>query len=121
MTADQKRLKTMMVGMALIISLSGVMHVYLVRKKAIRTHRYEPQYGNTSNEKKTSTEMPGSLRGEVIAVSYDKFFLRADGEVQTIAIGVLRMPEVGQTITVTHQGGTALTAVAIQDAPPTAP
>lgn len=105
----------MMVGMALIICFSGVMHVYLVRKKAIRTHRYQPQYGKTpgSPEQKL-LENGGTLQGEVVAVSFDKFFLRSgNNKVQPVAIGTLPMPEVGKRVTVTVTGGKLLTAVAL--------
>jgi hypothetical protein len=120
MTADQKKLKSMLVGMAIIIGFSGTMHVFLVRKKALRTHRYQPQYGNTPGQAADPlAEGTGTLRGEVIAVSFDKFFLRADGKVQPIAIGTLRMPEVGMQVVVGFEGGTPPKAVtiAVEDQP----
>lgn len=121
MTADQKRLKTMAVGMAIIITCSAAMHVFLIKKKAIRTHRYEPQFGQTEPTDKQAGLAPSTLQGEVIAVSFNKFFLRANDKVQPIIIGTLRMPEVGQQITVSHSGGSNPTAVTIKDDSPLEP
>ena len=59
----------------------------------------------------------GTVEGEVIAVSFDKFFLRVDGNVQPFAVGQLRMPEVGKSISVTYSGGRPPTSLEIQDEP----
>lgn len=113
MSADQKHLKKMLIGMAVIICFSAMMHVFLLKKKAIRVHRYEPEYGKTP----TAAEKPGlgagTLKGEVVAVSFDKFFLRSEEKVVPMKIGTLRMPEVGQILTVTHKGGETPEAVTI--------
>jgi hypothetical protein len=114
MTADQRRLKSMLVGMAVIIGFSGTMHVYLVRKKAIRTHRYEPQYGDSKPlPKQGLAEGKGTVEGEVVAVSFDKFFLRTNGRVQPFATGSLKMPSVGEVVAVSYEGGSPPTALDI--------
>ncbi len=113
MTADQKHLKKMVIGMAVIICFSAMMHVFLLKKKALRVHRYEPEYGKTPGPAATPGIAAGTLQGEVVAVSFDKFFLRSNDKVQPIAIGTLRMPEVGQVLTITHKGGEVPEAVTI--------
>lgn len=113
MTADQKHLRKMVVGMAIIICFSAMMHVFLLKKKAIRVHRYEPEYGKTPTPQSTPGSQAGTLRGEVVAVSFDKFFLRSEDKVRPVAVGSLRMPEVGQILTVTHKGGEVPEAVTI--------
>lgn len=114
MTADQKRWRMLLIGMTLIIGFSGVMHVFLVKRKAIRTHRYEPQYGGAPRAPSVNLqEGEGEVEGEVLAASYDKFFLRVGGLVQPIAIGDQRMPEVGDLVTISYRGGTPPTALAI--------
>jgi hypothetical protein len=110
-TADQKRWKTLLGGMALIIAFSASFHVFLVKRKAIRTHRYTPQYGATpSLPEIVALEGDGVIEGEVVAVSYDKFFLRTQDRVQAFAVGSLKMPRVGDRITIAYQGGDPPTA-----------
>lgn len=105
----------MVVGMAIIIGCSGAMHVFLIKKKALRTHRYTPQYGKTpENPEEKLLEGGGARSGEVVAVSADKFFLRiSDREVQPFNIGTLQMPTVGSRVTVAFAGGRPPQAVEI--------
>ena len=111
MTADQKRWKTLLIGMALIIGFSGVFHIYLVRKKALRTHRYTPQYAGTPAASEDSgLDQDGAMEGEVVAVSYDKFFLRDGKRVQQFSVGTLRMPRVGDRISIAYTAGKPPTA-----------
>ncbi len=114
-----------MIGMAIIISFSATMHVYLLKKKAIRAYRYEPTYGEApaSDPSDRFLEGNGTVKGEVIAVSFDKFFLRVDGNVQPFAVGQLAMPDAGKSITVYYTGGRPPTALEIHpgDYVPTEP
>lgn len=109
----------MLGGMAIIISFSAAMHVFLLKKKAIRAYRYEPAYGSQPAADPSDRFLYGNgkVKGEVIAVSFDKFFLRVDGNVQPFAVGQLRMPEVGKSISVTYGGGRPPTSLEIQDEP----
>lgn len=106
----------MLIGMVVIIAFSAGMHVFLLRKKAIRAYRYEPTYGDKPGENvgEKLLQGGGTVHGEVIAVSFDKFFLRLNDQVQPFAIGGLKMPEVGQTVAVSYAGGRPPTAVEIQ-------
>ena len=109
----------MAIGMAIIISFSAAMHVYLIRKKAIKAHRYEPTYGRTPAAPQEDTLLAGggTLEGEVIAVSFDKFFLRSNGKVQTFGVDDGRFPVVGQKISVSYAGGRPPKAVHFQELP----
>lgn len=106
----------MLVGMVVIISFSAVMHVFLLKKKAIRAYRYKPTYGDKPDEDPSTKllEGGGTVSGEVIAVSFDKFFLRLEGKVQPFAIGQLKMPEVGTKVAVSFVGGRPPSAVEIR-------
>lgn len=107
-------------GMAIIISFSAAMHIFLLKKKAIRAYRYEPTYGTqpAADPSDRFLQGNGKVKGEVIAVSFDKFFLRVDGNVQPFAVGQLRMPEVGNSISVTYSGGRPPTSLEIEDVAP---
>ena len=59
MTRDQKTFRSMAIGMAIIISFSAAMHVFLIRRKAIKAHRYEPTYGNQPKEPADQTLLAG--------------------------------------------------------------
>jgi hypothetical protein len=114
MTADQKHWRRMLIGMALIIGFSGAMHVYLIRKGALQENRYEPSYGDQPEKPGEALLQGGGTRtGDVIAVSYDKFFLRIDDKVQPFLLGNLPMPDVGERVTVSFAGGRPPQAVDI--------
>ena len=116
MTSDQKTLKRMLVSMAIIIGFSASMHVYLIQKKAIKTHRYEPVFESQPQLSTARLPEPGTpIEGVVIAVSYDQFFLRLGEKVQPIKVGDLRMPEVGQRISVIFSAGDPPQATHISD------
>lgn len=119
MTRDQKTFRSMAIGMAIIISFSATMHVFLIRRKAIKAHRYEPTYGNqpTESADKTLLAGGGTVEGEVIAVSFDKFFLRVNGKVQPFMVQQRAMPEVGQRLSVSYAGGRPPQAVDFQELP----
>lgn len=110
----------MAIGMAIIISFSAAMHVFLIRRKAIKAHRYEPTYGNQPKEPADQTLLAGggTVEGEVIAVSFDKFFLRVNGKVQPFMVQQRAMPEVGQKLSVSYAGGRPPQAVDFQELPP---
>lgn len=116
MTQDQKTFRSMAVGMALIIGFSAAMHLYLIKKKAIQANRYEPSFERKAeNPDELLLTGGGTLEGEVVAASFDKFFLRVNGKVQPFLLGDLTMPEVGTTVSVSFAGGRPPTATLILD------
>lgn len=92
--------------MAIIIGFSSTMHVYLVKKKAIKAHRYEPAYGEQAKPAASNAfSDKGVVEGEVIAVSFDKFFLRISDRVQPFKVTQQPLPQVGQRISISYAGG----------------
>ncbi len=119
MTRDKKNFRTMAIGMVIIISFSGAMHVYLIKKKAIKAHRYEPTYGRTPNANAEDSLVTGggTVEGEVVAVSFDKFFLRINKKVQPFGVDDGNFPTVGHKISVSYAGGRPPKAVHFQPLP----
>ncbi len=114
MTQDQKTFKSMTIGMALIIGFSAAMHLYLIKKNAIQANRYEPVFEQKAeNPEELLLTGGGTLEGEVVAASFDKFFLRVNNKVQPFLLGQLTMPEVGTTVSVSFAGGRPPTATLI--------
>lgn len=109
----------MVVAMAIIIGFSSAMHVYLIKKKAIKAHRYEPTYGERV---KPSAPKPfsdrGVVEGEVIAVSYDKFFLRINDKVQPFKVSGQALPQVGQQLSISYAGGDPPLVEEMRELPP---
>ncbi len=119
MTRDQKTFRSMAIGMAVIIGFSAAMHVYLIKKKAIKAHRYEPTYGDKPAEQPDKALLAGggTVEGEVIAVSFDKFFLRINDKVQPFSVSDRALPKVGQRLSVSYAGGRPPQAVEFQELP----
>ena len=109
----------MVVAMAIIIGFSSAMHVYLIKKKAIKAHRYEPTYGERA--KPTASKAfsdKGVVEGEVIAVSFDKFFLRINDRVQPFKVAQHPLPQVGQRLSISYAGGDPPVVEEMRELPP---
>lgn len=120
MTEDRKTLKSMLISMVLIIGFSAAMQVYLIKKKAIQVNRYEPTYDRKAEDPDAILLAGGgTIKGEVAAVSFDKFFLRVNDKVQPFLVGDLTMPQVGSTVSVSFVGGRPPTATLIVGPPET--
>ena len=106
----------MVIGFIVICICCAIMHVIMVRKGNLYLERSKPRY---NLEKKDVTglmeEGVGVVKGEVAAVSVDKFFLTLqDGKMQTILLGELDRPVVGDFINVTYAGGKPPKALMIE-------
>lgn len=107
LTADQKNARLMLGGMLAIITLSLGMHVFLVKEGALPTERElapKPK-SQMSTTKPSPYPAKGQRTGEVVAVSFDRFYLQTDGLVLPFGMGDIKTPEVGETITVSYGPG----------------
>lgn len=103
---DQKTFRMMAIGFALICVFSAIMHGFLVRKKGFKTKHYEPTYErHQADPNNLLLEGGGTLSGEVVAVSFDRFFLQVGDRMQPFLIGELTMPESGAQVDVTFTSG----------------
>ncbi len=99
---DLKTFRGMALGFLLICVLSGILHVVMTQRKAMRLQRYKPVYELVSNGAEANSQTQSNiLVGEVAATSFDKFFLNLDGNIQQIMIGDQLMPGIGDMLEVT--------------------
>ena len=91
------------------------MHKFVMKKENLYIERYEPRFNQEKVDPATLLlEGGGELKGEVIAVSFDKFFLRQAGKVQPFMLGQdNEMPKVGQVYKVSYVSGRPPTCVTI--------
>ena len=108
----------MVIGFIVICICCGIMHVIMVKKGNLYLERSKPRY-NLEKRDVTGTmeDGVGVVKGEVAAVSVDKFFLTLkDGKLQTILLDELESPVVGETVNVTYAGGKPPKALMIEKA-----
>ncbi len=118
MRDDKTTKKRMVIGFIVICICCGIMHVIMVKKGNLYLERSKPRY-NLDKRDLTGTmeDGVGVVKGEVAAVSVDKFFLTLeDGKLQTILLDELESPVVGDIVNVTYAGGKPPKALMIEKA-----
>lgn len=111
---DKATFRTMAIGFILICGFSGIMHQFLIRKKGFKTKHYEPSYERKAADPNALLlEGGGTVTGEVVAVSFDKFFVQLGDRMQPFLVGELEMPKSGTTVAVSYTSGRPPTALLI--------
>ena len=105
--------KKMIIGMALIMSASLTMHVFIFSKKA-RSYRKLPAPTDVeSPETVASKELP--VEGKVVVIGTERFYLdAADGKRWMFMFGSTQRPNLGDRVRVSYSQGTPPTALKLE-------
>ena len=91
---DSQAFKKMMIGMALIISASATMHVFVFSKS-------KRAYRNLPSANASPRQMATPIEGKVVIVGSERFYLEdKSGKRWMFLLGKLQHPQVGQSLRV---------------------